>query len=62
MEMCELRNHPNSTIRNELDQSAANQYGQLMKGIGMKLEGKSQVKGFGTFHFINKYQTPKIRK
>ena len=56
--MPELWNHPNPTTRKEWDQSIANEYGQLMKGIGMKQEGKSQVNGFDTFHFIHKYQIP----
>ena len=33
-----------------------------MKGIGMKREGKSQVNGFDTFHFIHRHQIPKNKK
>ena len=49
MEMSECRNHPNQTIRKEQDRSVLNEYGQLMKGIQMKRESKSQVQGFDTF-------------
>ena len=62
MEMRDLRNHPNKKKREEWDRSSANEYGRLMKGIGMKREGKSRVQGFDTFHFIRKNQVPKGKK
>ena len=62
MEMCELRNHPNPTIRKEWDQSVANEYRWLIQGFRMKQEGKIQVKGFDIFHFIHKHQIPKNNK
>merc|ERR1711884_210352 len=62
MEMRNLRNHPNKKKREEWDRSSANEYGRLMKGIGMKREGKSRVQGCDTFHFIKKNQIPKGKK
>ena len=62
MEMCNFRNHPNPTIRKEWECSVSNEYGWLMKEIGMKRKGKSWVQGFHTFHFIHKNQIPKGRK
>ena len=38
------------------------EYCRLMKGIGMKQDGKSQVQGCDTFHFIRKNQVPKGKK
>ena len=62
MEMRDLRNHPNKKKREEWDRLSANEYGRLMKGIGMKQEGKSRVQGCDTFHFIKKNQIPKGKK
>ena len=43
MEIQESRNHSNKKVREEWDRSVSNEYGRLMKGIGKKREGKSQV-------------------
>ena len=60
--MRELQNYPNKKKREEWDRLSVNEYGRLMKGIGMKRESKSRVKGFNTFHLIQKNQIPKGKK
>ena len=62
MEMRKLRNYPNPTIKKEWDRSVSNEYGWLMKEIGVKRKDKSWVPGFYTFHFIHEHEIPKGRK
>ena len=61
MEMRELRNHPNKKKREEWDKLSANEYGRLMKRIGMKRKRKIEYKDsiLSTSYKRTKYQKKK---
>ena len=43
LDMWELRNQPNQKTREEWDRSVSNEYGRLMKGIGMKKKRRKKL-------------------
>ena len=53
---------PRPSVRAIWDKPAASEFGRLMKGVGMRREGKSRVEGHSTFHFIKKSQIPAEKK
>ena len=62
MEIRDLAKHPDPKIREVWTRARLNEFGRLLKGIGMKREGTSRVIGHDTMHFIKKSQAPKNKK
>lgn len=62
MEIRDLVKHPDPKIREVWIRGRLNEFGRLLKGIGMKRERKSRVIGHDTMHFIKKSQAPKNKK
>ena len=62
IQMRELMRHCNSIIKREWTQAVSNEYGRLMKGIGMKRTGKSRVEGHDTIRPIKKSLIPSDKK
>ena len=57
-----LLTHPDAKKRTIWKKSAANKWGQLIKGVGMKATEISQVKGYDTIRFILPQNIPTGKK
>ena len=62
IQMRELMRHRNPIIKREWTQAVSNEYGRLLKGIGMKRTGKSRVEGHDTIRPIRKSFIPSDKK